>query len=166
VRLGLLAGASQSIGDDGAAAAPDARWIFGDVAWLGWEAKSEATSDEVPVDTVRQTNGHLRYIAGDRVLAIPSGSLAVLTTPQEQVHPTAMALAEDHTVKVPLTFPLELATELERAWRTIRTQVAPDAETAQAKQVMYAAFHARGVLPTQVIARLAACRLRTSTDDL
>lgn len=42
VTLGMLAGASESFGNGGEQAAPDAVWIFGEWLWVAWEAKSEA----------------------------------------------------------------------------------------------------------------------------
>ena len=54
VTLGQLAGAVPSDGDHGASAAPDASWIFGDVVWVAWEAKSEAGRLRSPGQPERQ----------------------------------------------------------------------------------------------------------------
>jgi hypothetical protein len=161
VKLGLLAGATDSVGDGNAQAAPDASWAFGSNVWVTWEAKSEAQPDgEVSVGSVRQANGHLRYMADDRNEAIPSGSLSALTTPQTRIHPTAVALAESHTRLVTLAFPLELAQQLVHAWRVIRTSVAPDTDPEQARRAIYDSLMRQGCLPTQWLESLDAHPVR------
>jgi hypothetical protein len=164
VKLGQLTGASESVGDGNANAAPDASWTFGTVLWVAWEAKSEAdAAGEVSVDCVRQANGHLRYMENRLVTAIPSGSVSVLTTPQVRIHPTAVALAEDHTRMVTLAFPLELGRQLEQAWRTIRASVGLDLDPEQIKKVIREAFATNQCLPTQWVGRLNGHPVRATS---
>lgn len=166
VKLGLLAAASDSVGDGDADAAPDASWAFGSALWVAWEAKSDADpAGEVSVHRVTQANGHLLYMSAARGEAIPSGSLVVLTTPKTAVHPTARNLAQDHTVMVPLTFPQELMGALEQAWRAIRTTVAPGSDPEQVEKAIYETFAEKGCLPSQWIKYLEGQQLRPPTED-
>ena len=99
VTLGQLAGAQPSDADHGASAAPDATWIFGTIMWVAWEAKSKANPDgELGADDVREAGGHLRFIAKQRNQAAPGDSVVLLMAPQNRIHPSAHAVAEDHVL--------------------------------------------------------------------
>ena len=101
VTLGRLAGADPCEGNGGADAAPDAVWIFGRVAWVAWEAKSDAKDQsEVGADYVRQAGSHLRYTAALRREAPPGDSVSFLMSPQERVHHAARAVAEENVYLV------------------------------------------------------------------
>lgn len=56
VRLGKVAGASSSVGDEKATATPDASWDFSGVLWITWEAKSNSgATGEIDVSCIDQT---------------------------------------------------------------------------------------------------------------
>jgi hypothetical protein len=81
--------------------------------------------------------------------AIPSGSVSILVTPQSQFDAAAPGVAEDHSNWVGIDFVQDLAARLDRAWRTIKTSLAPDSEEERKRQVILEAFRAEGALPTQ-----------------
>lgn len=146
VFLGRLAGATLSEGDRGAPAAPDARWIFEQVLWVCWEAKSDAEpGGELGAKDVRQAGGHLRFVSSELEVPIPSGSISVLVTPQERVHPAAVRVAEDHVFEARPTFVLDLFNRLVRAWRILRAR---GTETHSIEDVL-SALTTENALPSQ-----------------
>lgn len=151
VFLGSLLGATSS-GNNGASAAPDASWVFDNLAWVGWEAKSNADpAGELGAGDVRQAGSHLRYIRTERGEAIPSQSLTFLMTPQERVHPASMAVAEDHVFLVRPKQVLELFDAAVTAWRKIRSR---GVHVVGEDDVIAALAEAK-VLPSAWIVRLA-----------
>jgi Rad3-related DNA helicase len=123
VFLGVLLGASQSTGNKGATAAPDAIWDFGSVFWAGWEAKSNAQPrGELGATEVRQAGSHLRYHADATTSTIPSGSLCFVMTPQERVHPASRSVAEDHVYLVRNPTVMDLYDRAVRSWKAIRSR--------------------------------------------
>jgi hypothetical protein len=151
VTLGQLAGADPSHGDGGSDAAPDAVWIFGDVLWVAWEAKSEARPDgELGASAVRQAGGHLRFTAAQLDQAVPSDSPSLLIAPQARVHPSARAVAENHVYLVRPDDVVELFDRLARAWRTARTRDL----TALTPADLAAIFRTEEALPSQWLPRL------------
>src|SRR5439155_5884953 len=130
VTLGRLAGADPSIGNGGADAAPDAVWIFDRVAWVAWEAKSNAEeTTELDADRVRQAGSHLRFTENQRDESPPGDSVTLIMSPQERVHPAARAVAEANIYLVRPLAILDLHDRLVRAWRTLRAQT-PSSLTA------------------------------------
>lgn len=161
ITLGQLAGAVPTEGDGGNDAAPDATWTFGSAIWVAWEAKSEAKPDgELGANDVRQAGGHLRFIAAQRGEAAPGDSPALLMAPQERIHPSAHAVAEDHVYLVRPAEVVNLFDRLVRAWRTARTR---DLASLSATDLM-AIFAAEGALPSQWLPRLRAQPLRLEGD--
>jgi hypothetical protein len=145
VFLGHLSGTSDSDGNHGATAAPDASWIFGSRFWVTWEAKSEAQpSGELGAKDVQQAGAHLRYVADKRDEAIPSGSIALIMAPQQRVHSAAHSIAEDHTYLVRSDFVLDLFDRLIRAWRTLRTRGAQSLTQVDAISIL----QSHGALPS------------------
>lgn len=123
VFLGVLLGASQSIGNNGATAAPDAVWDFASVFWAGWEAKSNAQpTGELGATEVRQAGSHLRYHASNTGLTIPSGSVSFLMTPQERIHPASRSVAEDHVYLVRNPAVVDLFDRALRSWKAVRAR--------------------------------------------
>jgi hypothetical protein len=159
--LGTLAGASHTIGNNNATAAPDASWIFGDLTWICWETKSEAKPDgELGTNVVTQAGGHLRWTADARDAAVPSDSSVFVVSPQQTVHPAAHAVAEDH---VYLTGPekvVDLFERLTRAWRKLRTR---DPDTVELG-VALALLHEERALPSQWLTDLRQDPLARSDD--
>ena len=156
VLLGQLAGAVPSDGDQGETAAPDATWIFADAMWVVWEAKSEARPEgELGADDVREANGHLRFVADRRQQAAPGDSVVLLMAPQDRIHPSARAIAEDHVYRVFATEVVDLLDRLLRAWRTLRTR---DLDTLTVTNAA-AIFAAEQALPSQWLPRLRTRRL-------
>jgi hypothetical protein len=98
-------------------------------------------------------------VADERHEPIPSGSLAVLAAPQDDIHPAARAIAEDHVVKVPLDYPLDLAQRLTTAWRAIRATVSPGLDAPEREEMIRQAFESNQCLPTQWLAGLVANRI-------
>jgi hypothetical protein len=145
VFLGKLAGAATSEGDSGAQAAPDARWLFDRVVWVCWEAKSKAKPDgELKVADVRQAGGHLRYVGSERVEPVPGGSICLLMTPQKQIHPASVRVAEENVFRVTPEFVLELFDRVVRAWRTLRAQ-----NSVPSVAEIHAALSSDAALPSQ-----------------
>ena len=160
VFAGLLAGANPSLGNKNESAAPDAMWIFPGLTWVGWEAKSEAAPEgELGAVDVRQAGGHLRYTAQQRNEPVPSDSFVALTTSQKRVHPSARAVAEDHTYLVDRATVLDLFDRLVRAWRKARSGNI----TVLSIDELAVLFHAEGALPTQWIPTLRQHTLRTTS---
>lgn len=159
VKLGELAGASSFVGDGGGTAKPDAAWDFSGLLWVTWEAKSDAQA-ETPIDvsSVDQTNRHLRSMSDRLGVAIPSGSVSILATPQNKFDAAAPGIAEEHSHWVSVDFVKELTARLDRAWRIIKTSVAHDSEDARKHQVILEAFETEAVLPTQWLSRLSRVR--------
>lgn len=119
VFLGTLLGASESVGDSGATAAPDATWKFDDQLWVCWEAKSEGKpTGELGVDRVRQASGHLRYAANGG--SPPAPSFTVVASPFSRVHPTCRVVGDDNIYLTGLVEPLDLLDRAVRAWRAVR----------------------------------------------
>lgn len=159
VKLGELAGASSYVGDGGGTAKPDASWDFSGVLWITWEAKSEAREDtEIDVSSIDQTNRHLRSMQERLGTGIPSGSVSILATPQTSFDLAARAVAEDHSHWVDVKFVQQLAESLDRAWRVIRTSLAPDSEHERKRQAIQQAFAAERALPSQWLAKISAIR--------
>jgi hypothetical protein len=157
VTLGQLAGAAPSDGDRGNDAAPDATWIFGNFIWVAWEAKSDAKADgELGATDVRQAGGHLRFIAAQRGEAAPGDSPALLMAPQDRIHPSAHAVAEDHLYLVRPDEVVDLFDRLVRAWRTVRARDLAMLSAAD----LTAVFAAEGALPSQWLPRLRTQPLR------
>ncbi len=159
VKLGSLAGVTSSVGDGGATARPDASWDFAGVFWVTWEAKSEADpAGEVDVSSIDQTNRHLRSMSDRLGQPIPSGSVSILVTAQSRFHPAASAVAEGHSHWVDIKFVQNLASKFDRAWRTIKTSLAPDSEAERKRQVILEVFRTEGALPTQWLSSVRRIR--------
>jgi hypothetical protein len=151
VVLGKLAGAVPSEGDGNNDSAPDAVWIFGDIIWVAWEAKSEAKEDgELGADDVRQVGGHLRFTAKMRAEAAPGDSPALLMTPQARIHPSAHAVAESHVYLLRPDDVVDLFDRVVRAWRTARTR---DLDSLTPTELA-AIFQAESALPSQWLPKL------------
>lgn len=154
VDLGQYAGASESIPRSKATAAPDGAWLFGDITWISWEAKSEAKDDgELGADYTREAGGHLRYLSRSRDQDLPSDSFGFIVTPQTRTHPAASLVAEDHLWLLRPDQVLDVHDKIVRAWRRIRSLNTPDrrstAEILRQEQA----------LPTQWIANLRTTQL-------
>lgn len=159
VKLGELAGAAWVAGDEGGTAKPDASWDFSGVLWVTWEAKSDAQPDtEISVSSIDQTNRHLRSMAERRGGGIPSGSVSILASPQTRFDAAAPGIAEAHSNWVSIEFVQGLAAGLDRAWRLVRTSLAPDSEVERKRRVVLEAFSAEGVLPSQWLAKISQIR--------
>lgn len=160
VTLGTLAGASESYGNnnDEDAAAPDAVWIFEDMRWTTWEAKSEATpTGQVGAENVRQAQGHLRYAEAQRGESAPSDSVCFLISPKPGVMPAARMLAEEHAYLVRPPQVLDLCDRLGRAWRAARARNIPTLSTRE----LAAIFSAEQTLPSQWLPSLRSEPFRT-----
>lgn len=158
VSLGILLGASESIGNGGASAAPDSMWLFGAHTWVGCEAKSDAKPDgEVGADSARQAEGHLRFTSRDRDEPIPSGSVTLLVTPEARVHPSAAKVASENVYLVRPAQIQDLADRAIRAWEAVRST--PNLDAAHAAKAM----RAQGILPSQWIPALCTTPLSDYT---
>ena len=155
VDLGLFAGASESLPRSKVDAAPDGAWLFGDITWVTWEAKSEAKpTGELGADDTREAGGHLRHVANSRSEDAPEDSFGFIIAPQERIHPASIAVAEEHLWLLRPTDLVDLSNRLVRAWRRIRSTNA-DTET-----VVGEILSDEGVLPTQWCARLRHQRVK------
>lgn len=151
VAMGPFLGTADSVGTGGAHAAPDAAWVFGDVIWVCWEAKSDAKTDsELGANDVREAGSHVRYTESQRSVAAPGDSPVLLVTPQQRIHPAAHAVAEDHVYLVRPAQVVDAFDRVIRAWRAVRSQKATDAEA------VYQALADHSALPSQWLPRLRA----------
>lgn len=156
--MGSLAGASDVVSDSGADAAPDAAWVFTDISWVTWEAKSDAKPEgDLGANDVRQAGSHLRFLASARGEPIPSGSIGIVVTPQAGVTPAATAVSEAHLFRVDTDFALRLFDQLVRAWRSLRARYSSD----PALEDILGALFDQGTLPTQWQALAMANPVRT-----
>ncbi|WP_342661664.1 Reverse gyrase (plasmid) [Rhodococcus ruber] len=155
--LGKFAGATETFGSGGAQAAPDSVWVFGEILWVAWEAKSEASGDSsVAVRHAREATGHLRYIASKRQTEPPVGSFTCYATPQTKVDHAARAVCGDDVYLVPLHAAADLLTALGRAWERVRA-LGPACDEAG----VLAALRAEDCLPTQWVPRFSDQRLNS-----
>jgi hypothetical protein len=130
VDLGLFAGATESLPRSNADAAPDGAWLFANLSWISWEAKSEAKPDgELGAHYTGEAGGHLRYVARTRGQELPEDSFGFIITPQQHVHPAAAKVAEDHLWLLRPADSMELYRRIMRAWRRLRTRNDVDART-------------------------------------
>lgn len=148
VTLGTLAGASESFGNNGEQAAPDAVWIFGELLWVAWEAKSEAKpGGKVPARYSREASSHLTFTATKRGEESPQSSFICYVTPQTGADAGAMAVAGENVFMLPLHEPATLLTRLEKAWTTARAM----GDGVEVLTVLQA-LNQEGCLPSQWIA--------------
>ncbi|MFD2763526.1 DEAD/DEAH box helicase [Micromonospora eburnea] len=151
VGLGHFSGATDSVGNGDADAAPDATWTFGDLIWIAWEAKSEAKPEgEIGASDVRQAGGHLRFVADKRGEAAPGDSVSLLVSAQHTVHPAARAVAENHVYLVRPSDVLDLFERLNSAWRMLRAIYS----AATTGDDVVRIFKAEGALPSQWLPHL------------
>lgn len=154
IDLGQYAGASESLARSKAAAAPDGAWLFGDITWISWEAKSEAKSDgELGADYAREASGHLRYLSRSRDEDLPGDSFGFIVTPQTRTHAAASFVAEDHLWLLRPDQVLDLHDKIVRAWRRVRSLNNPDRRT------IAEIFRAERALPTQWIVDIRTTHL-------
>jgi Helicase C-terminal domain/DEAD/DEAH box helicase len=157
VEMGLLAGASKSVGDEGAAAAPDATWMFGSISWLTLEAKSDAKPEgELGARYVREAGSHLRYAANREGAAAPGDSIGVILTPQQRVHPAAIAVAEAHLFLVRPELIVDIFDRVVRSWRRCRA-VGPGMDAT----ALIDAFRAEGGLASQWLPSLKLAQVNS-----
>lgn len=160
VLLGQFAGASETSGDLGHGAAPDAVWEFGEHLWIAWEAKSEAApAGELGASDARQAGSHLRYHASTSGRTIPSGSISVIITPQTQPHPAASHVAEDHVYEVAPTTLTALASRIIRAWRDARAAAFGAQDQAVRRTAALNALNNHNALPTEWLGLLTQAPL-------
>lgn len=156
--LGGLAGANvpERGGQD---AEPDAVWMFERQLWVGFEAKSECSPDgEVSADVARQAGGHLNYEANTAGAAAPTGSFAVIISPQQRVHRAAAAVADDRLYLAPPEVISEIADRLSSAWKSIRIRTR-GLDAAAAEPVIAEVLRDRRVLPSQWLPGLTGRRV-------
>jgi len=95
----------------------DSAWCWDNALWLAVEAKSEhKPKGTIGIDDVRQINGHLKLVADDRGVAVPSGSAAVMVSPRTTIKREGVVLAAENTFRVTPADILDLAGEVERVW--------------------------------------------------
>ncbi|MEO6703264.1 MAG: DEAD/DEAH box helicase, partial [Jatrophihabitantaceae bacterium] len=154
VDLGTYAGASESVPKSKAAAFPDGAWLFGEITWISWEAKSDAKDDgELGADYTREAGGHLRYLSRSRGQDLPEDSFGFIITPQRRTHSAASLVAEDHLWLLRPEQVLELHDKIIRAWRRLHSLNNPTPHTAAD------ILRDEQALPSQWIPRLRTTRL-------
>ncbi|WP_159929014.1 MULTISPECIES: hypothetical protein [Nocardia] len=159
VTLGKLAGATESYTyDDGVEQAkPDAVWIFGDVQWVVWEAKSMATDKgSIGPTNVQQAGGQLRTVEADRKTPEPGDTACLLVSRKPNVLDSARNLAEEHVFLVRPDTALDLFDKIVRAWHKLRSRDLSAVDTVGAAEI----FHSEGALPTQWLPALREFPLR------
>lgn len=122
VTLGALAGASESFGNNDEQAAPDAVWIFGDLLWVAWEAKSEAKpGGKVSARYAREATSHLAFTSTKREQGVPEASFTCFVTPQTSADAGARAVVADNVFMLPIHGPGTFLSRLEKVWTTARS---------------------------------------------
>jgi len=135
VALGSLLGA-ESVATSSADSAPDATWLFGETLWVCWEAKNEATTDQISSRVVRQAGSHLRYTSHEQNTSVPSGSFVVLATAQTEFHPSARKVAEDCLYLNSLEVIGDFANVVLSFWTALRSRFTKEAEQSAVLELM------------------------------
>lgn len=159
VTLGRLAGATESYTYDDTTeqAKPDAVWIFGDVQWLVWEAKSRAiTTGSIGPTNVQQAGGQLRTVEADRGTPAPGDAACLLVSRKPNVLDSARNLAEEHVFLVRPETVVDTFDRVVRAWQKLRSRGLSAVDTAGAAEI----FRSEGALPTQWLPVLRELPLR------
>jgi hypothetical protein len=159
VTLGGLAGATESYTYDDTVdqAKPDAVWIFGDVQWVIWEAKSRATATgSVGPTNVQQAGGQLRTVEADRGTPAPGNTVCLLISRKPKVLDNARNFAEEHVFLVRPATVLDTFDRIVRAWQNLRSRGLSTVDIAGAAEI----FRAEGALPTQWLPALRELPLR------
>ncbi|WP_431921304.1 hypothetical protein [Nonomuraea jabiensis] len=157
--LRLLAGAAGALARSNAAAEPDGIWMFGQLLWLGREAKTNTDPDkEIPVKHIREANSHLTYASRDSEQPIPAGSITLYITPQQRIGHAAAKVADAGLYVVTPEQVSQVAERLITAWQTIRTKThGQDGQQAGPTIADTLRFHR--VLPSQWLEDLLARRI-------
>lgn len=144
----------------------DSVWVWGNELWLALEAKSNhEPTGVVPHRDVRQANDQLRLIAADRgVPAPPPNSATVLISPKPGVHSDGINGAEPHVHLVSPAAVLELADDVESAWRDVLARRSGRSEVAL-RELAASAFFERGALPSQIAERLTRDPVATISEE-
>ncbi len=159
VMLGTLAGATESYtyDDDKEQAKPDAVWVFSDVQWVIWEAKSRATEiGWIGPQNVQQAGGQLRTVQADRNTTAPGEAVCLLVSRKPNILPSARNVAEEHVFLVRPQKVLDVFDRVVRAWQKLRGRGVPAVDAAGAAEI----FRSEGALPTQWLPALRDCPLR------
>lgn len=159
VTLGKLAGASESYtyDDQKEQAKPDAVWIFGDIQWVIWEAKSKATATGFVGPTeVQQAGGHLRTVEADRETPEPGDTPCLLISRKPKVMDNARNLAEGHVFLVRPDVVMDLFDRIVRAWQVLRSRGLSSVDPGTAAEI----FRSEGALPTQWLSAIRESPLR------
>ncbi len=157
--LRLLAGADGALARSNAPAEPDGIWMFGQLLWLGWEAKTNTDPDkEIPAKHVREANSHLTYASHDRGEPIPAGSVTIYVSPQQRIDHAAAKVADAGLYLVTPEQVSQVAERLITAWQTIRTQT-PGQDAQQAAPTVVDTLRFYRVLPSQWLEDLLARRI-------
>jgi hypothetical protein len=155
--LRLLAGAAGALARSNAAAEPDGIWMFGQLLWLGWEAKTDPDK-EIPAKHVREANNHLTYASRDSDQPVPAGSVTLYITPQRRIGHAAAKVADAGLYLVTPEQVSQVAERLITAWQTIRTQThGQDAQ--QAGPTILDTMRLHRVLPSQWLEDLLSRRI-------
>ena len=132
----------------------DAAWLW-DELWITVEAKSEQTASRINMNTVRQANTQLTSLAFDEEVDVPPlSSMSVIVAPTNLVDPDAVPIAKENLYLSTTDVILDIAHDVHRAWREIRTSVEPEDDEVSRTEIMRLLWE-HGVLPTQVKARLS-----------
>lgn len=97
-------------------------------------------------DTARQAGGHINYAATSAGTAAPPSSLAVIISPQQDVHRAAQAVVGDRVYLVPPEVISDIASRLTGGWDSIRIQTRT-LGSAEAEPVITQILHAGGRFP-------------------
>ncbi|MFD3430708.1 DEAD/DEAH box helicase [Nocardia fluminea] len=148
VTLGELAGATESYtyDDETEQAKPDAVWIFGEIQWVIWEAKSMATeTGAVGPKEVQQAGGQLRTVEADRKAPEPGDTPCLLISRKPKIMDSARNLAEGHVFLVRPDAVADLFDRIVRAWLVLRSRGLSSVDSSAAAEI----FRSEGALPSQ-----------------
>lgn len=141
---------------------PDSVWCWANELWMTLEAKSEQKpTNEVAMDEVRQTNQHLKLLADDRGVSIPTGSVSFIVSPREVFKREAVVIAEPFVYKLHPDDMLSLLSAVDRLWLVLLTLRNISDSEVRREAVANALSDAR-LLPTDVLDRLTTTPLKPS----
>lgn len=151
--LGTLLGATSSKSQ--ANGRCDSTWCWDNDLWLAMEAKSDhEPHGVVPHKDIRQANDQLRLLAADRGVALPPvGSATVIISPKPAVDVDGAKGAEAHVFVTTPQRILDLAEDVEAAWKDMIGNAA-GRKSSEVRELVAGALSSRGILPSQVLERL------------
>jgi len=101
--------------------APDTTWRLASGPWIAFEAKSdESATSPLSLETVRQANTHMDWLANALHTKAPSGSSTVVVSPRVDVPPDVASVSQESVYLLTPATIRTIASEVLSVWRTAR----------------------------------------------